>query len=394
MRKIFPILAVSVIFAVAFIAFISEDSEGKVTIDPYPVPPGVPIPLTLEDFDSKGDILELTIVFKSASSDDFIPRGINILILDSSRSINVRSYEIAEEQSIFVRTNVSTLMSVDVENPNNKDKSIMFFNPQQESDTVPGAWENATVRLRIVYNVNNVPEDEGMNLLPIIMAFAIIIAIILTIVATIMFFRRRSKDANLFFNPEDGPYYAFRSIIEDKVYYLDPEQYAQLYNSTSMDEYDFLGTATRIGGPITSPDSIGMEAITSMPMEGQLMMAVPLEGEQEQVDIASMEAMPVAPSPIEDYPEQGSVEEPLQEVLTQEDLYGEHQQEVPEGSDPSSDTLEQDHKEEVMEEQAPAEEAPSDISTPPPSNDGSSKITEDEPLPGTEPHVEEPAGQE
>ena len=398
MRKIFPIFTISMVLTVAFITSISYDSDGKVTIDPYEVPPETMIPLTLSDFDFKGDVLKLTIVFKEIFTEDYIPRGINILIVDKTLADRSPKYETAEAQAIFVRTNVSTLMSVDVENTRNGKKSIMFFNPLQDGDIDPddsGAWENGTVRIRIDYTVINVAEDEGMNILPIVMVFAIIITIAIMIMATIMFFKRRSKDVKTFFDSTDGPYYTFRSIVEDKVYYLDPDQYARLYNSNSMDEYDFLGTATRIGGPITPPDGIGMEAMTSMPMDGQLMMAVPLEGGQPPVDIASMEAMPIAPTPVEGIPEQGIVEEPPQEDPTYEELYGQYQQEVPDPSSPSPDTPEQDNKEAVVEEQKePAPEDPSGISAQPPPDEGSEKVVEDEPLSGTETPADEAAKQE
>jgi hypothetical protein len=97
-----------------------------------------------------------------------------------------------------------------------------------------------------------------------------------------------------------------------------------LYSSNSLGEYDFMGTASRIGGTIMPPDDVGIEAVTSMPMEGQMMAAVPIEGGQPPIDISNLEATPIDPNAVEvQQPMDGEPTQFQEEVqTTYEDLYG------------------------------------------------------------------------
>lgn len=284
-----------------FIAML-PGSDGAMTLDPYEIVPGTFIPLKLSDFDEKGDVLTLTITFKGSSAEDYEPRGIDILILDQSRADKTTRIEIAETEAFFVMKNVSIRVEKEIKNPTNGKKSIVFYNPSQKGDDKD--WDNATVRIRIDYEVKNKEEGQGLDILPIVVIALVVIIIILVIFMGFYYFKRRSKDARTFFNPQDGPYYAFRSMIDGKVYYIDPDQYARLYESNSLGNYDFLGTATRIGGPITPPEGSQMENAMSGTTEGPVLTPIPIVGDQPQVDIASMEAIPISPSEIgsnEDY---------------------------------------------------------------------------------------------
>lgn len=290
-------------------------AQDTQTIDPYPVPPDTTIPLDLVDFDKKGDVLKLTIVFKGTTADDYVPRPINIVILDKSQARNIQKFDYAEEQGIYVRKDISIRIEEEIENPSNGQKSIMFFNPGNASDHKDSsAHENATVTLRIDYTVVNVQEDSGLNIMPIVMVVLIVIVVVLLVGGVIFYFKRRSKDAKTFFSPETGPYYAFKSLLDDRIYYLDPDQYAKLYNSNSLDEYDYLGTATRIGGTIMPPDE---EPFIQTPMMGKPLEATPIQQGESAVDLTNMQATPVA-APIGEIPPTGPDYEQYQEQSAQE----------------------------------------------------------------------------
>ncbi len=287
---------VLVFTAIMIIPAILPGSSGAVTLDPYEVAPGVLIPLKLTDFDEKGDILTLTITFKGSSAEDYEPRGIDILILEKSRADKTTRIDIAETEAFLVLRNVSIRVEKEIKNPTNSQKSIVFFNVMRDDDA--DDWDNATVRIRIDYEVKNKEEDQGLDILPIVVVVLVVIIVILVIFMGFYYFRRKSKDARTFFNPQDGPYYAFRSMIDEKVYYIDPDQYAGLYESNSLGNYDFLGTATRIGGPITPPEGSQTDNTMLGQSESPVLTPIPIVNDQPQIDIASMEAMPVSTSEI------------------------------------------------------------------------------------------------
>jgi hypothetical protein len=289
------VLAYTLACTAVLLFFIGPPSvEGAITHDPYEVQPGAVIPLKLSDFDEKGDVLTLTITFKGTSSEDYVPRGIDILILDYNRAVRTTRTDLVESEAIYLRKNVSTRIEEDIKNPTGSEKGILFFNEMREGDAED--WDNATVRIRIDYEVKNREEEEGLNFIPILIIVLAILIVAGAIVLVFFYFKRRSKDARTFFNPEKGPYYAFSSLIDGKTYYIDPDQYARLYESNSLGNYDFLGTAARIGGQITPPEG----ARTGTPVDGQMMTAVPIDGGSPAIDIASMEATPIPvdqPSP-------------------------------------------------------------------------------------------------
>jgi hypothetical protein len=342
-RSRVPTFALTFTAIMLTIVFFPAGSEGAVTLDPYEVIPGTIIWLDLIDFDHKGDELTLTITFKGTSSEDYESRGIDLLILDKSRAEKTTKIEIAEPRAIWVKKNVSTRIEEKIRNPTDGKKSIVFYNPLQTGDEFD--WDNSTVRIRIDYEVENSKEDEGLDILPILLASLIVVIILVLISMVVIYFKRRSKDARTFFNPESGPYYAFRSAIDGRIYYIDPDQYARLYESNSLGNYDFLGTATRIGGPITPPDGGPTEGAVSSPMGGKILTAVPIEGSIQQVDLASMDATPIAPDPLrteELYgvvdPEEPSPDDDPSAAYSSEQFQAENSVDSPETGDPISTT--------------------------------------------------------
>jgi hypothetical protein len=290
MRSRVPVFALAFTAVMITLAFLPAENEA-LTVDPYEVYPGT-LYLPLVDYDEKGDTLSLTITFKGTSSEDYQPRGIDILIVEESRARRTTRMEFLEGEAVWIRKNVTLRVEEEITNPTNSEKAIVFNNPVREGDN--DDWDNATVRIRIDYEVNNKQEEDGMDFIPILVAIVLVIVILVLISMVIIYFKRRSKDARTFFNPETGPYYAFRSVLDGKTYYIDPDQYARLYESNSLGNYDFLGTAARIGGTITPPEGSAMEAAMSTPMEGQIMTAVPID-QSQQFDLASLQATPVDP---------------------------------------------------------------------------------------------------
>jgi len=236
-------------------------------------------------FDEKGDVLHLTIIFKrtSDSGSEMDVRPIDIMIIEKSLSIQNIDNTIAEQEAMYKLKNVSQRIEKDIECLRDGQKTICFYHPKRDGDDVD--WENSTVTLRIDYDVKETRSQSGFDWVKWTIILLVISVVIILIVTVIIFIKRRTRDKRSFFNPEEGPYYVFRSVAEDKVYYFTPEQYGQLYISNSLNDFDFLGTSTRIGGGIIPPAQEGyVQTYPSgdgYPM-GQPMMAAPYIPPMEQ----------------------------------------------------------------------------------------------------------------
>ena len=371
-RSAIASLIILVILSAPLLVSLPSDA---ITHDNYEVPPGAPIPLKLEDMDKKGDVLKLTIVFKGTSSENFVPRAIDIVILDKSQADRIPRFEIAKQQGFFVRENVSVRFEEEITCPSDGQKSIMFYNHMKEGDQ--DDWDNATVKIKIDYHVENVKEESGPNILKWVIVFFLTAFAITAIVLSVLYFKRRSRDARMFFDTEKGAYYVFKSILDDRIYYFDGNQYSQLYNSNSLDEYDYLGTATRIGGPVMPPDNLGMEAAITTPMGEQMMLSPPVAGTPAPVDLSSMEAVPVAPPPAEPgQPREGAEDlfaaaPPIEE--TGEAVPAEQETAIPEEAAPSEIPSEAPVSDRTSGEEGsegPAEEAIPQDGASPPEEDG------------------------
>lgn len=254
------------ILTVLFIIISLLPSPVKaITYDPYEIPPGAPRWFSLQDFNEKGDRIELQVVFKLTSDGNFQERPIDVLILESSRARRNPSIDGAREHAIYIKEDVGTRLEVVIENTMNAEMSIIFYNEQQDGDLEN--WDNATVKIRVDYEVFNAEKNDSNILLVIILVLLIVVTIAMLIGIGFYFLKRRMKDARSFFNPEAGLYYVFRDI-DGSIMYFTAEQYTDLYNSHGLVTYEYLGQAMKKGGPVMTPvDELQEQDIASLPAQ-------------------------------------------------------------------------------------------------------------------------------
>ncbi len=261
----FKILSVALLFmliSILAIAAVPETSEA-VTLDPYEVPPGAPRWFPLDDFDEKGDLLELTVVYKKTSNGSFQERPIDVLIVESAKARRNPTIEFAKNDAIFINEKLDRIDREIIENPRNSEMSILFYNEQQDGDL--DDWDNATVKIRVDYSVTNIENNE-VNV-PLIIIFVILIILIVGAVIALTYFllKRRIKDTRTFFNPEASLFYVFRDI-DGTIYYFTADQYSDMYNNNSLVTYDYIGQAMKKGGPVMTPvDEQGIDDLISVP---------------------------------------------------------------------------------------------------------------------------------
>jgi len=270
------VLTAVLMFAAFTIPMISIPSKA-VTFDPLEIPPGAPRPFTLQDLDKKGDVLTLTVVYKKNPDGSFQERPMEIIILETSQANRNPKIELARNLSVHTWPDVEQRIEDKFVNTRDTQMSLVFFNEWRPGDD--DDWENATLRIRVDYKVENAGEGDSVNYLTIILVVLIIVIGIAVGVLGFLWIKRRVRDASTFFTPEGGLYYVFRDI-DGSLLYFNAEQYSQMYNSNALVTYEYIGQAMKKGGPVLTPLE---EAPTQEPMGGapfaQPLMAIPLEAQ-------------------------------------------------------------------------------------------------------------------
>jgi len=364
--RIFSAGTICLTLALFLLASLPIPSDG-ISYDPYEIYPGpYPRSFNLEDFDQRGDKLELTIVFKKTENGSFQERPISVVILDSSTARRNPELEQARTDAIFIRENVMNRLELtggdSIVNPKNAEMSILFYNELQEGDL--DNWESSAVRIRVDYTVVNKTEEESNFLLILILVLLIALILVVGIGMGYYALNRRIKASRTFFNPDGHLYYVFRDI-DESIFYFTEEQYTHMYNQNALVTFEYLGQATKKGGPVMIPvEEQGMYEEGMAPIFAQPTTPVPLDGQMPP------QTLSVAPPPSDQYqPEQSG---------GSEDLYGQ---------DLYDQTPEQGEEEGEVEEQETQGE------TPPMEGDGSGGVL-DELVSSASTIAEEPAEEE
>jgi len=293
--RIFSFGAVFLFISTLMVMMIPSHSEA-VSYDPYDIPPGAPRWFDLEDFDRKGDRLELTIIFKKTENGTPQERPISFFIVRTDLR-NKESIDNVRNEAFFIRENVATRQEFvagdSIVNPDNRGMTIVFYNEQQDGDRED--WDAAYVKIRVDYDVINKIEEKSNLLLILILVLLIILIVAGGIGLAYFAIKRRVKDNRTFFNPEGHLYYVFRDI-DGSIFYFTEDQYTHMYNQNALVTFEYLGQATKKGGPVMLPvDEQGMYEEGMAPIFAQPAAPVILTEPQQP------RTLPVAPGPSDQY---------------------------------------------------------------------------------------------
>ncbi len=245
--------------------------KGKApSIDPYEVPPGNPLWFPLEGLDTEGEVLHYTITFKRSQMEGDIQRPIDFILLDRTIADQNPTIDIAMQLGLLMKPNISERTVGEFKNDRDSQIMALFFNHLREGDTKD--WDNASVIIRFDYYITGERKEESSPLIMIVLVVFAVVILVSLVILLVRRLKRGKKDAVTFFSPETGPYYAVRALVDSRVFYLDPDQYSQLYSSGRLNEFEFLGTSPRVGGMIIPPD--GQEAVV---LEAQALPDIPLQ---------------------------------------------------------------------------------------------------------------------
>jgi hypothetical protein len=229
--------------------------------------------------DKKGDVLKLTVVYKKNPDNTFQERPLEVLILETVQANRNPNIELARNLSVHSWPGVEQRLEDSFVNTRNAQMSLVFYNEMKPGDSDEGNWENATLKIRVDYEVEEASVEDSANFLMIILVILLVAIAIALGVLGFFWVKRRVRDANTFFTPEGGLYYVFKDI-DGTILYFTPEQYAQMYNSNALVTYEYIGQSMKKGGPVMTPidEAPYQEQVNAAPM-AQPLMANPLEAQ-------------------------------------------------------------------------------------------------------------------
>jgi hypothetical protein len=229
--------------------------------------------------DKKGDVLKLTVVYKKNPDNTFQERPLEILIMETTQANRNPNIELARNLSVHSWQGVEQRLEDSFINTRNAQMSLVFYNELRPGDTEEGMWENATLRIRVDYEVEEGSTEDSANYLVIILVILIIAIVIALCILGFFWIKRRVRDANTFFSSESGLYYVFRDI-DGTILYFTPDQYAQMYSSNALVTYEYIGQSMKKGGPVMTPvdEAPYQDQVNAAPM-AQPLMASPLEAQ-------------------------------------------------------------------------------------------------------------------
>ncbi|MGA1822114.1 MAG: hypothetical protein ACMUIG_06280 [Thermoplasmatota archaeon] len=238
--------------------FAAEDGESaEVKVIEMDIPPNYYRHMVLEGYEKEGDNLHLTIIPLVDRESDVPPRRFHFFIVEAyiANNFNMYTNDVLNQKAIYSQYDVVDRVNKDIVNDRDGEIFLVIDNPYMDGDDYD--LFNTTVRIRIDYYVDHVEEETGFQFLgsTISIGLAIflvvdVIAIVVMVVTTMIVIHRmkkKSTDSNSFYTPAGEYYYAYLGPDGSK-YYFTPQQYAELYKSTGMAGYQYLGQSATIGG--------------------------------------------------------------------------------------------------------------------------------------------------
>lgn len=275
-----------------------EGEAAEIKVVEMEIPPNYYRHMILEGYENEGDNLHITIIPQYDRESGIQARRFHFFILEKyvTDNFNIYTPEVLQEKAIYTQYDVSDRVNKDIVNDRNGEIYLVIDNPYMDGDDYD--LVNTTVRIRIDYYVEPVQEEEGFEFLGSTLSLGVVIflavdliVIIAMIVGTMIVIHRIKKkgsDSDSFYAPGGEYYYAFIGPDGSK-YYFTPQQYAELYKSTGMVGYEYLGQSSTIGGvpKHTAPPDVQVAQISSL-------------------EPVNMEALPVAVPTGMEYPATGA----------------------------------------------------------------------------------------
>ncbi|MCK5773530.1 MAG: hypothetical protein KAH57_07050 [Thermoplasmata archaeon] len=273
-----------------FIVSMPTVSAGESHTFEVDIEPGEYQKIKLEEFDTKGDSLGLTLARVVATGDTSTPRSLDYYIIENqyARQYSIAPEYLLQEKALAYRMNHTDKLYSQEGLRSDVDAQMYLIVDNYWRDGDEGGDANLTAKVKINYYVDPyVPEKE----LPILQIFILLICLLIVIGAIIgiILWRRKEKEDPKPFAVQQGQYMVYRGM-DGSVYYLNRSQYQQMSNDGSILKYEYMGHSNMVGGV---PEMDRSQVSNYQPQDGpSLLMVAQPEGQyadqayppQEQMD--------------------------------------------------------------------------------------------------------------
>ena len=231
-----------------FAVSIPTVSSGESHTFEVDIEPGEYQKIKLEEYDSRGDSLSLTLARVVATGDTSTPRSLNYYILENqyAKQYSHAPEYLLQEKALVFKMNYSDKIYSQEGLRSDMDAQMYLIVDNYWRDGDESGDANLTAKVKINYYVDPyVPEKE----LPIMQVFLLLIVLLIVIggIIGIILWRKRGKEGPIPFAVPQGQYTVYRGM-DGSVYYLDRSQYQQMSNDGSILKYEYMGHADMVGG--------------------------------------------------------------------------------------------------------------------------------------------------
>ncbi len=350
-------------FSIAFFALsiptVSSEETYTFEVD---IEPGEYQKIKLEEYDTRGDSLVITLARVVATGDMSIPRSLSYYIIENqyAKQYSHAPEYLLQDKALIYKMNCTDKIYSQEELTCNVDAQMYLIMDNYWRDGDESGDANLTAKVKINYYVDPYVPDEG---LPIMLIFLLLIGLlaIVGVIIGLMLWRKKVKEGTKPFTVQEGQYMVYRGMIDGSVYYLSGSQYQQMSNDGSILQYEYMGHADMIGGvPI-------MDSVQVSSYHHQDAMTLSMIAQPEGV---------VSAYPDQAYPSQNQIDQHQGELVSEFDP----PQPVEKGYDTtasSESAIQADPGIQHISDTPPQETPPTEPVTAPPQEAGAEEVVSD-----------------
>jgi hypothetical protein len=254
-----PVLMIIIVVVISVQCTVRNTSGAQTKSTEMEIPSNFYRSVKLEDYDSKGDNLHLTVIYQKREDISSTPRRVNYYIVEKyiADNFDVYTYDVLLQKSQDMELNVTGRVDKDVVNTKDTQLYLVIDNPYMEGDDKDP--KNETAYLRVDYIVTEEEKEAGLEFMGselktgvvifFILALISVIAIITFTAYSIISMKKKERAIHPFFASVASGYYVF-SGPDGSTYYFSRSQYEDMYKAGSLVGYEYLGESGRIGGDI------------------------------------------------------------------------------------------------------------------------------------------------
>ena len=239
------VVGISVMLPAAMMPEVSAGEPHNIEVD---IEPGEYQKIMLEDYDSRGDSLIMTLARVVATGDSSTQRSLNYYLIENqyAKQYSHAPEYLLQSKALVYKMNCSDKIYNQEGLKCDQDAQIYliidnYWRPGDESGD-----GNLTAKVKINYSVEPHVPEEGLPVFLIILALIVFLVVAGAIIGFILWKKNR-KVAVQPVSVQQGSYFVYRGM-DGSIYYLSNAEYTHMNNNGSILNYEYMGQADMIGG--------------------------------------------------------------------------------------------------------------------------------------------------